>query len=204
MDTNTVFDRVACIWRKRPGASLGLRPVLALGAFKCHLGQHVEDKRPHCHTRRNGLAASATRRVPRQVGERSRSCALQRVAYERPAEACTSADARGMGVRGEVRYPPPAIVGPLGSCFLCAYCASVTADWQERAHSRRALRSVPLMGRRGFSFRFCRRAFSLLLVTVTLSQCLSIWGHRAWRPLPQRIMRCQRTKNEGTRRRWRC
>lgn len=38
------------MWRKRPGANLGIRSMLVLDAFKCHLDQRVKDKLAACHT----------------------------------------------------------------------------------------------------------------------------------------------------------
>lgn len=50
MDTDLVIDWIDSVWRKRPGAGLGLRSMLVLDAFKCHLDQRVKDKLAACHT----------------------------------------------------------------------------------------------------------------------------------------------------------
>lgn len=42
MTTNLVADCIDLVWWKAPGANLGLRAVIVLGAFKCHLKKRIK------------------------------------------------------------------------------------------------------------------------------------------------------------------
>lgn len=50
MTTDLVADWIDHVWRKRPGASLGLRAMLVLDAFRCHLDERIKDKLHACNT----------------------------------------------------------------------------------------------------------------------------------------------------------
>lgn len=50
MTTDLVADWIDHVWRKRPGGSLGLRAMLVLDAFRCHLDQRIKDKLAACNT----------------------------------------------------------------------------------------------------------------------------------------------------------
>lgn len=50
MDTDFMIDWVDSVWRKRPGADLGVRAMLVLDSFRCHISECVKDKLAACHT----------------------------------------------------------------------------------------------------------------------------------------------------------
>lgn len=50
MTTDLVANWIDHVWRKRPGGSLGLREMLVLDVFRCHLDQHIKDKLAACNT----------------------------------------------------------------------------------------------------------------------------------------------------------
>lgn len=45
-----MIDWIDLVWRKRPGANLGVRAMLVLDSFRCHISDRVKDKLAACHT----------------------------------------------------------------------------------------------------------------------------------------------------------
>lgn len=50
MDTDLMIDWIDSVWRKRPGANLGMRAVLVLDSFRRHVTDRVKEKLAACHT----------------------------------------------------------------------------------------------------------------------------------------------------------
>ncbi|KAM7313092.1 pogo transposable element with KRAB domain [Ixodes scapularis] len=50
MDTDLMIDWIDSVWRKRPGANLGVRAMLVLDSFRCHISDRVKDKLAACHS----------------------------------------------------------------------------------------------------------------------------------------------------------
>lgn len=50
MDNDLMIDWIDSVWRKRPGASLGVRSMLVLDSFRCHISDRVKEKLAACHT----------------------------------------------------------------------------------------------------------------------------------------------------------
>lgn len=50
MDTDLMINWIDSVWRKRPGADLGVCAMLVLDSFRCHISDRVKDKLAACHT----------------------------------------------------------------------------------------------------------------------------------------------------------